>query len=228
MLKKIPNTLTIIRVILAVIVFFLLLGLNYAKRLGIPADWLATIHLVIIVFVSVAAVSDALDGWIARRFNCITVFGKIWDPRADKALTLAYLPLVLLGMINFIPVALLFGRDFHITKLRSQISQPFPARASGKWKTIISFPLMCVLIAIIPVEGNYFLELFRWLHLGFLARFFLDYQGKISLFGGLTLAGFCLWSWIDYFLALQALIAAEAKKPLLSRFAVTMDRPKSD
>ncbi len=212
MIKYVPNILTIVRIIFAFFVFFLLLAMCYYKQLGIQENSLASIHLLIIFLVSTASISDAVDGNIARKYNCISKFGQIWDPRADKALTFAYFPLILLGMVNFIPVALLFVRDSHVTWLRSQINRPFPARLSGKWKTIISFPLMCVLIAIIPVEGNIFLWLFRFIGLDFIAKFFLNFQKEISLFGGALLGGFCVWSWVDYYLALKKAIREETGK----------------
>lgn len=63
-----------------------------------------------------AALSDALDGWIARRFNCQTNFGLIIDPIADKILIVCCV--ILLGYYRILPlwfVLLIFLRDIGIT-----------------------------------------------------------------------------------------------------------------
>jgi len=141
--------------------------------------WLVTI-------VVITALTDLIDGWWARKFNCISDFGKIHDPLADKWIVTIYLPLVMLGMIHFLPVALLWIRDITSTYVRSQSNKIIPARTSGKIKSFISFPLLCLLTAAIPVEGSYF---------GFLVNIneFLYY------FGGILLSIVCVWSGFDYY-----------------------------
>lgn len=74
--KYVPNTLTIIRFLLIPIIIAMLVNGNY---LG-----------VIIVF-SVSGITDILDGFIARKYNLISDFGKLIDPLADKATQLSML-----------------------------------------------------------------------------------------------------------------------------------------
>tara|TARA_Y100001935_G_scaffold220811_1_gene194712 strand:+ start:269 stop:925 length:657 start_codon:yes stop_codon:yes gene_type:complete len=69
--KNIPNILTISRIILAPI-FFILFVYDY-------------IHLALLCFLT-ASVTDALDGFIARKFNVVSKFGELYDPLADKIL----------------------------------------------------------------------------------------------------------------------------------------------
>jgi cardiolipin synthase len=63
----------------------------------------------------VAAVTDALDGWFAKRFDCVTRLGKILDPIADKMLIItAYIVLALLGDIPLWLMLIVGFRDLGI------------------------------------------------------------------------------------------------------------------
>ena len=63
----------------------------------------------------VAAITDALDGWFAKRFNCVTHLGKFLDPIADKMLIItAYIVLALLGDIPLWLVLIVGFRDLGI------------------------------------------------------------------------------------------------------------------
>jgi len=148
------------------------------------------IQLLVLALVVIATITDWLDGWWARKFNCISDFGKTHDPLADKWLVTLYIPLMAMGMIHFIPVTLLWLRDVTTTHLRSIYDGPLPARKSGKIKTAISFPLMCLLIATIPVTNGY-LTIFTYL------------GGFLYWIGGITLSLLCIWSGIDYYIAVM-------------------------
>ena len=135
------------------------------------------------------ALTDCVDGRWARHFGCVSDFGRHFDPLADKWLTALYVPIVSWGMIHFIPVTLLLVRDITITDLRARAAKQgklIPAHLSGKIKTAISFPLLCLLIAFVPVEGSYF-SAFHWL------------SPYLYWIGGLLLSIVSLWSGIDYY-----------------------------
>ena len=174
--KNIPNILTTLRLILTIplLILFHWVGAS------------ANIHLLVLSLTILAALTDWFDGWYARKFDCVSEFGKIYDPLADKWLAVIYLPLVYLGMIHFLPVALLWIRDITSTYIRSLQTKAVPARLSGKIKTAISFPLLCLLIAAVPVTGGY---------LGF----FSHLAGFLYWAGGITLSIVCVWSGIDYY-----------------------------
>ena len=74
---NLPNKLTILRVIYDSVfsMFFLLSGVG-----GSASKWIA------LVIFAAASITDTLDGYIARRDNLITDFGKFMDPLADKLL----------------------------------------------------------------------------------------------------------------------------------------------
>jgi len=176
LLKQIPNILTALRLLLVLPIIILFFWL--------PTS--AQIQFWVLMLVILASVTDWLDGWYARKFNCISDFGKVHDPLADKWLTVLYLPLVALNMIHFLPVAFLWLRDITSTHLRSLAAKPVAAKLSGKIKTAISLPLLCLLVAAVPVEGSYF-------------GFFIFMKGLFYWVGGILLSLVCLWSGVDYY-----------------------------
>ena len=103
----VPNLLTLFRILLVpVLVAALLSGLEIG-------DLLAAV-----VFV-VASITDALDGWIARRNRDVTTFGKLMDPLADKLLvTSALVSLVALDRLQAWVAMVIIAREFAVTGLR--------------------------------------------------------------------------------------------------------------
>jgi len=89
---------------------------------------------------SIGAITDTLDGRIARKFNQITVFGKLMDPIADKMLTTAaLLGFMQLGLCNIWIIVIVLAREFSITSLRLVASSQgtvIPANVWGKLKTV--------------------------------------------------------------------------------------------
>lgn len=102
-----PNQLTTLRIILTPIFLYLFLT-------GDPV----LIRISILVFL-LAAITDWYDGWLARKFNYITNWGKFMDPLADKILTSsAFFGFVILGILPLWMVIIIVARDFIITSLR--------------------------------------------------------------------------------------------------------------
>jgi CDP-diacylglycerol--glycerol-3-phosphate 3-phosphatidyltransferase len=146
--QNIPNALTILRLVLAV-VFFVMLALA-------GADARALLIAASVVF-AVAAITDALDGYLARRWNAISAFGRVMDPFADKILVLGGFVMLaganfvagpgavdaaagvhLTGVASWMPVAIL-GRELLITSIRGVYEArgvDFSASASGKVKMV--------------------------------------------------------------------------------------------
>lgn len=124
-----PNQLTVLRIILTPIFFVLLLSEEPLLK-----------QIALGVFL-IAAVTDWYDGWLARKFNYITNWGRIWDPLADKILTSsAFIALVILGIIELWMVIIILLRDFVITGLRifsDYRNIAFPTSVYAKWKTFI-------------------------------------------------------------------------------------------
>ena len=101
---NLPNKLTMFRIILVPVTMALML-LNQPIWAGI-------------VF-AVASITDFFDGYIARKYNLVTSFGKIMDPLADKILVFgALLCFIQNGTINVWPVAIIIARELFVTCMR--------------------------------------------------------------------------------------------------------------
>ena len=88
----------------------------------------------------VASATDFVDGWIARRFELITSFGKVADPIADKALTgTALVLLSAYGQLAWWVTALILLREWGVTALRFSVIRYgiIPASRGGKLKTVL-------------------------------------------------------------------------------------------
>jgi cardiolipin synthase len=98
--RNIPNLLTLLRMCAAPVLILFLMDRNY----GVGA----------LLFL-VAGITDALDGWFAKRFDCVTRLGAILDPIADKMLIItAYIVLALLGDIPLWLLLIVGFRDLGI------------------------------------------------------------------------------------------------------------------
>ncbi|MBQ6796117.1 MAG: CDP-diacylglycerol--glycerol-3-phosphate 3-phosphatidyltransferase [Clostridia bacterium] len=101
---NLPNKLTLIRIILVPVCMALMLTGHFYIALG--------------VFI-IASITDFFDGYIARKDNLVTSFGKIMDPLADKILVFgALLCFLQLGFINAWCVVIILAREFFVTGMR--------------------------------------------------------------------------------------------------------------
>ncbi|MDD5109588.1 MAG: CDP-alcohol phosphatidyltransferase family protein [Patescibacteria group bacterium] len=144
------NFVTLLRIIGAVPLFFLILLAPYDHRIKFAA----------LIGLAVVAVTDMVDGRLARsRFGQITDLGKEFDPLADKILVAAiYVPLIHVLATSLLPVLtfIMIFRDTTVSWLRSVAAhhhQTISARSSGKLRTIGSYTLGFVLISRIKVNS---------------------------------------------------------------------------
>jgi len=98
-----------------------------------------------------ASITDYFDGYIARKQQVVTLYGKLLDPLADKFLVVsALIMLQELGRIHAVIVMLLICREMAITGLRALASAEgviIPASSSAKWKTatqMVAIPFLMV------------------------------------------------------------------------------------
>ncbi|MGK3947914.1 CDP-diacylglycerol--glycerol-3-phosphate 3-phosphatidyltransferase [Microbacterium foliorum] len=132
--RQLPNAITIARIPLAVIFFVLLLmGGTYGLD-DIVIRWVAAILFV------VGISTDWVDGYLARRHDIVTDFGKLWDPIADKLLTGAgFIGLAVLGELNWWVVIVILIREWGITIHRLMVAKEHVVAAAwmGKVKTAV-------------------------------------------------------------------------------------------
>ena len=144
---NLPNKLTILRIILTVAFIFFLLSKGLTFKL-----------LALFTFL-LACLTDALDGFIAKRNNQITDFGKLMDPIADKILVLsAFLVFVEMRLIPAWMVVIIIFREVAVTGLRIlALTQKriIPADLGGKHKTVWQvFAILAILIFLIFTQGG--------------------------------------------------------------------------
>lgn len=116
----------------------------------------------VIAFV-IAAGTDWLDGYLARRLNLVTDLGKFLDPLVDKLLVLApLLALVELGVVPGWGVFLILARELTVAGWRVQGSSITGANLWGKAKTVVQIVAIALLLAPVPALSLPSLVLF-WL-----------------------------------------------------------------
>lgn len=135
-----PNQLTVLRIILTPIFLYLFLS----------SDPLL-IQISLGVFF-IAALTDWYDGWLARKFNYITDWGKFWDPLADKILTsTAFVGFVFVDLLPLWMVLLIITRDLLITLLRifaESRGYNFVTSYYAKWKTLLQMVFLYYLLIV--------------------------------------------------------------------------------
>ncbi|OAB45272.1 CDP-diacylglycerol--glycerol-3-phosphate 3-phosphatidyltransferase [Paenibacillus glacialis] len=115
------------------------------------------INIAIVIFI-VAAGTDKLDGYIARKYNQITNLGKLLDPLADKLLiSVALIMMVQLGMIPSWMAVIIIGREFIITGLRMAASGQGIALAADNYGKIKMVMQVVAIVAVLL--NNYPFEL---------------------------------------------------------------------
>lgn len=96
--------------------------------------------------------SDAIDGYVARKYNQVSELGKQLDPLVDKILVMTVLiGLAALGKANPVPVMLICAREFIVASLRTQ--KVFAASQIAKWKTVAQSAAVIMLLLNLPLAG---------------------------------------------------------------------------
>jgi CDP-diacylglycerol---glycerol-3-phosphate 3-phosphatidyltransferase len=128
---NVPNFLTTIRIVVVPILAWLLFKEDAASDSN---------RLIAGILFIIAALTDIADGTIARRWNLITNFGKIFDPIADKALIgVALVGLSYLNLLDWWFTWVILARELFVTFLRFWVINKgvIPASRGGKLKTIM-------------------------------------------------------------------------------------------
>ncbi len=166
---QLPNQLTVLRLILSAALFVVLAIYRYE---GPDEPRTALLFTAVALFV-IAAITDALDGYFARRWNVISKFGRVMDPFADKILVLGAL-ILLAGPGFVIPAAasaeragrlitgvepwmviVILARELLVTGIRGEIEGSgiqFAAKTPGKLKMILQSVVVPVVLLLVWID----------------------------------------------------------------------------
>jgi CDP-diacylglycerol--glycerol-3-phosphate 3-phosphatidyltransferase len=200
---NLPNSLTVTRIFLVpLLVVVLLTKFEGRQILGVPNE------IVGAAIFAIASLTDWADGYLARRRKQITPLGQMIDPLADKLLTLAaFVSLVQLDLAPAWMVAVILGREFAITALRSIAYArgiAVPASPLGKVKMVAQ---VVAILALILAHGQ-------------MRQFYLDRVGQAGLWVVVVTA---LLSAADYFRRFGGLLG-----PRVADIRVARDERASD
>ncbi len=166
---KLPNQLTVGRIVLSA-AFFVLLGLYEQGSAG----GRALLNAAFVLYI-VAGITDILDGWIARKWNLTSAFGRIADPFVDKVLVVGAFAMLAGsnyvidgrfvcdfertipawlngGMVSGVQawmVVVILGREFVVSAVRGYSEsqgQKFPATSAGKIKMFVQSVAICTVL----------------------------------------------------------------------------------
>lgn len=142
---NVPNKLTVLRILLTpILVFFLISSLENK-------------FLFALLIFSVASITDQIDGFIARKNNQVTNFGKIADPLADKILVVSVLLcLIQLGVITALPVVIIIVREFLVVYIRLIAASQgtiIAANNFGKLKTVSQILVIIFMLVVMQINA---------------------------------------------------------------------------
>ncbi|GAA4815979.1 hypothetical protein GCM10023353_22470 [Tomitella cavernea] len=166
---NLANILTVLRILLVPVflaVLFLGDGHDTAARIGAAA-----------VF-AIAALTDRIDGEVARRRGLITDFGKIADPIADKALIgAALVGLSALGDVSWWITGLIAARELGVTALRFIVIRHgvIPASRGGKLKTLVQVAAIFLYLLPLPAAAGPYLLALIWIAVALTLATGVDY-----------------------------------------------------
>ena len=179
---NLPNLLTLARI--AIVPVFILFMFFDSRDAGF---WAAALF-------SVAAVTDAVDGWLARRWNVETSFGKFLDPLADKLIVMSALVMMIpMGRVPAWAVFIILARDVIVSGIRSLASVEGTVIAAsdlGKYKTI--FQMVAIVGLLLHYDYYWFFGL-EW-------EIFHVSMHNVGMVYFYISLGLTIWSGVEYFL----------------------------
>ena len=176
---NVPNYLTLARIFFVPLLVAVLVQEDISLHFG---GAVITNDVVALAIFWVAAATDLLDGYLARRWKQVTTVGTLMDPIADKLLvSAALIALVQMRMVPSWLVVLLIGREFAVSGLRSiAAAEGYTIAASELGKTKTLFQVIAISLLMISIRHPWVL---KW--------------ARLSLFAVVI---FSPWSAVAYFL----------------------------
>ena len=161
-MMSIPNVLTLFRIFLTPVFIICLFSEFFGAQL-----WALVIFIV-------ASITDAYDGYFARKNNMVTDTGQFLDPLADKILvSSAFISFAIMGLIDFWMVVLIIFRDLFVTSLRVLLSRKgfiMITSKIAKSKTGVQVGIIIFTLLFLSLKG------FNWISLKTYFSFINEYQ----------------------------------------------------
>ena len=159
---NLPNRLTVIRIMMIPVIILVYIFPYTQFNINIPVYYIqglpiSLINIAVLVLFLIASFTDYLDGYIARKNNLITTFGKFADPIADKLLVNSlFILFASKGIIPVVPVIIMVCRDTIVDGCRMMAAQSGVVVAAGylgKLKTVLQMlSIVLILVNNIPFE----------------------------------------------------------------------------
>ena len=150
MTLNLPNKMTLSRVFLIPVFMILMLAPLPFGEMTFINGTLPTAHFIGGLLFIIAASTDWLDGYVARKYSLVTNFGKFLDPLADKMLvTAAFISLVEIGLVPAWMVIVILSREFAVTGIRlvaAADGEVIAASRIAKWKTAFQLIALAALL----------------------------------------------------------------------------------
>jgi len=163
---NLPNKITVARIAMVPIFIWVLLSGIQNSRIIAAA-----------IFI-IASITDFIDGYLARKYELITDFGKLMDPMADKILVAsALIALVQIGRISVWPVAIILAREFLITSFRSLAASKGLVIAASIWGKIKTNTQIFAII-LLMLTNNTIADIMLWISVISTILSAVDYIGK--------------------------------------------------
>jgi CDP-diacylglycerol--glycerol-3-phosphate 3-phosphatidyltransferase len=156
-----PNLLTLLRIFFVPLLVVALVQDDFGLRV---MDWpIANEHLALAIFL-MAAFTDLMDGYLARRWKQVTTVGTLLDPIADKMLISA--ALISLVQVRAVPgwiAILIIGREFAVTGLRGiAAAEGYTIKASDLGKTKMVFQVIAISLMLVSIRNKEWAEWAMW------------------------------------------------------------------
>ncbi|MDF9824621.1 CDP-diacylglycerol--glycerol-3-phosphate 3-phosphatidyltransferase [Breznakia sp. PF5-3] len=152
---NLPNKISIFRILLIPVIVFLYLfpfgdyGIVFPVYM-VNEIAISALNIIILILFAIASITDFIDGYIARKYNLITSFGKFIDPIADKLLVnTLFILLASSGTVSIVPVLLMIWRDTMVDAMRMMSANKGIVVAAGIWgkmKTVFQMVTIIVIL----------------------------------------------------------------------------------
>jgi CDP-diacylglycerol--glycerol-3-phosphate 3-phosphatidyltransferase len=155
--KNIPNILTLSRLLLVPVFIVFIFMHSIEARI---------IFLILFIY---ASITDFLDGYLARKYDLKSNFGRVFDPIADKALVLVIFVVILVKNFEYsiyisVPILIMILRELLISGIREALAGDnikIVSSGLGKYKTAVQ--MVCLGCLILAGKENLFLVITQWL-----------------------------------------------------------------